>query len=238
MPFSYDPNGNLIGLTTVTPPQSPQFINSPGSGTYTPSIGLAYFTVSVIGGGGGGGRCGGTVVTESGGGGGGGSIFAVLSPPIQTSYSYTVGSGGNGGTLIIPATSGGNSVFNCGTGSLTGFGGFGAATCSDAVPQGAGGIGGGASNTSGLPTIFLANGSNGVTGSANPFVGGCGGNPTIFTSNGPVVSQASGRYKYVNGVGENGIMNGGGGGGGRAAAVSGFDGGQGVQGFISITEYF
>jgi hypothetical protein len=194
-------------------------------------------TILLVAGGGSGGRAG---ASGSGGGGAGGVVYqtGVAVNPGST-YTVTVGLGGNPGN-------GGNSVFN----NLTAIGGGrGAGIDTSATGSNGGSGGGGAGGTGGTPTSGQGNsggtgsggGGGGVNGSGNGATGGPGKGYTI---NGATYTVGGGGGAYSSGtggtggggagsssgtvVGTAGSANTGGGGGGSGATVSAAPGGSGI----------
>ena len=176
------------------------------AGTYTLSLSnTVYATIQGVAGGGGGGG-------RAGGGGGGGGYGTVTSNN-NTTLTITIGVGGAGGAVAsgnigYPGNSGGNTTVVGSTTilSLTGGGGGGA-------NSGAGGTSGGTDATAGQPSSSN-NGGNG--GSSYYGTGGAGG---------------------VNEPGSNATNYGSGGGGGGLDVNTGlyWAGGNGMNGYISIS---
>lgn len=179
------------------------------SGTYTPSSGLVYAEIEVVGGGGAGSDAGGG--SHNGGGGGAGGYARKLVPAatIGASKSVTIGSGGlnssasNGGTTsvgsIISATGGSTSA---------------------STPVG----GQGGSGSGGDINIRGGSGGNGSGTTSSNGAGGPGGN-SYFGGGGYSTSS----------TGTNGQTNSGGGGSGGTGTTN--DGGNGGSGIVIITEY-
>ncbi len=193
-----------------------------GSGTYTPSPGLVYAVIEVVGGGGGGGSfsdntCSGHSNYCGGGGGGGGYARKTLTAAqIGSSQTVTIGAGGTGG---VGNGSCGNNGINGGTSS---FGPSGSPFLSAS-----GGTGGYSNGNGGV-------GSNGNGGDLNIY-GSDGFNALIQTS---CQSFDGGGSSYF-GPGcsawaGNGINYGGGGCGGYFYA---HNGGAGAGGVVIVTEY-
>lgn len=204
------------------------------SGTYTPTTGMLYCFIEVLGGGGAGGSSQGgvsqTAVGGSAGSGGYNSIIASAAT-IGASKTVTIGAGGT------PGSAGNNAGGNGGTTSVGttivsaggGQGGAGGATGTGGN-QGSPGIGGTAGangNFSGLIT-----GKNGgfsfCTGTLAISIIGANGADSIWGSGG-----------FWNGAGNNGAAaNGpGGGGSGSGSTTTDKQGGAGAAGFVRITEY-
>jgi hypothetical protein len=211
---------------------SRQVFSTAGATTYTPTTGMKYVNIEVVGGGGGSGGCastGASTVAASGGGGGGGYAVGFFSAAtVGASQSITVGARGSAGS------SGNNNGGAGGTSSITGLsisatggsGGTGAAatTAGSSVSGGEGGAGSGGDfqvgGQSGGPGIYfattLAQGGNG---------GGClyGGGALGFPGNN--TAQANTNY----GVGAAG--------GSNLISQSAQGGAQGGTGLIVCTEY-
>lgn len=214
------------GLTPVVTIKQQTFISS---GTYTPSTGMLYAIVEIIGGGGGGGGSEGNVTGASagGGGGGGGYTRALLSSSIiGVSQSVVIGIGGAGG---IPGNNNGSPGITSTFGSILtatgGFGGFGSPSSASILSAiGAnGGVGGGGDlNLKGNPgNISFING------------------PALFALSGNGGSSFFGGgadASFINN-GISGATNSGGGGSGGASTTASFSGGTGGNGICYITEF-
>lgn len=202
------------------------------SGTYTPSIGMRYCIVEVIGGGGGGGGCSTTNASQcsagAGGGAGGYSRKVLTSSSIGVSQAVTIGSGGTGGaagnnTGNPGGTTSFGSIFNAGGGQ----GGQGASTNFANFPTTPGQGGGGslgdinASGSPGLPGWQTLQGSMSGTGGSS-FLGG--GAISVCT------------FSFAAGANAASF---GGGGSGAAAIANGTaePGGNGFPGVIFVTEF-
>ena len=189
------------------------------SGAYTPSAGMAYCDVEIIGAGAGGG--GGNSTSATGGSGGGAGSYAkgrFTAAQIGASQSVTVGAAGSGGAANANGTSGGNSSFGA---LLIGNGGsFGVTGSSSATQSVQPGLGGTASGGD-----FSCGGGDGFCGYvASSFLGGHGG--LSFFGGG-------GAGAYYGGAARAGTAYGSGGGAGYA----GISGGAGGAGLCIITEY-
>ena len=194
-------------------------------------------TVVVVAGGGSGGRAG---SNGSGGGGAGGVLYAttVAVNPGST-YTVTVGRGGNPGN-------GENSVFN----NLTAIGGGRGAGIDTGVTGSNGGSGGGGAGGSG-GVATASQGNSGASGSGGGGGGafgsgsaGTGGPGRSFVFSGTTYSVGGGGGAYASGasggygggsgsssstvVGTAGSANTGGGGGGSGATISAAPGGSGI----------
>lgn len=209
------------------------------SGTYTPSVGLKYCTIEVVGGGGAGGGANITSSTQgaagSGGGGGGYARKTISSATVGVSQTVTIGAGGT----IGAAGAGGN------TGGTTSVG---------AIVSASGGLGGLAGTVSGATTFAFRAGGAGGAGSSGDFniTGSSGGNSIAAGTNSTLALPGDGGASYFAGriaaigaatnstnTGNPGILYGGGGSGGynllaEAAATTGSAGGAGI---VVITEF-
>lgn len=199
--------------------------------TYTPTVGLVYADIEVVGGGGGSGGCQttgvGQQVAAAGGGGGGYSKKVVSAATIGASQSVTIGAGG---------TAGAAGLNTAGTGGTTSLGSFVSAS------GGAGGSGGGATSTAyvsiggvggvGSSGDFNANGSPGLQGFASVggavAVGGTGGNSIYGGGGNSQVGQDPG-------AGTN--YGGGAAAGANSSSVSQTAGAAGAPGIVIVTEY-
>lgn len=206
-----------------------------GNGTYTPTAGMKWCTVEVVGAGGGGAgaaAAGATTAANGGGGGGGGYARITLSAAtIGTSQTVTIGTAGTAGSA---GANGG------GTGGTTTFG---AAPLLQAT-GGSGGDGGGAASTSfrsgkdgGIGSLGDVNVSGGASvwafgsGSATVAITAQGGN-SIFGGGARAIATSGSQ------AGSAGRAYGGGG-SGAATANSGAAaaGGAGAAGVCIVTEY-
>jgi len=214
-----------------------------GSGTYTPTSGIAYAIVEVVGGGGGGGG----VVTASssnnatigtGGGGGGYSRKVVSAASIGASQTITIGAGGTAGANTGgTGGTGGTSSFGAILSATGGVGGTGMAaqasitTTGIAAVGGAGGIGsGGDFNTSGTyGGMSNATTKAGNSGRGGNSIYGAGAQENIF-----ITTQATT-------TGINGLTYGGGASGATSFSTGGSPGaaagGVGGAGIVIVTEY-
>lgn len=211
------------------------------SGTFTPQTALTADVLVIAGGGGGSGDVG-------GGGGAGGVLYAASKSLTTTSYTCTIGAGGNGSTQgsgTPLATSGTDSYFDV----LRAFGGgygpyFG-------LNGGAGGSGGGASGggspsqTGGASTQTSNNGGTGYgnaggntyyPGGANFSSAGGGGAGAVGANNDGANAGGNGgaglntwsAWASATNTGVSGYFAGGGGGGGTSSAGAGGAGGGGA----------
>lgn len=205
-----------------------------GSGTYTPTTGLAYALVIATGGGGGGGGAdsSGSTRTAAGGGGAGGTAIGLFSAAtIGASKAYAVGAagtagstaGGNGGT-------GGTTTFGSGPALLTAVGGTGGTgTGAGSSTEGfEGGPGGTAS--SGTLNVTGGDGDNGI-GEGDCYGGQGGASFWGGGGRGPIIKTASAT------AGNPGKAYGSGGGGGaNENQTAGITGGAGLGGVVFILE--
>jgi hypothetical protein len=193
------------------------------SGTYTPSAGMAYASVRLIGGGGGGGGSAASNTGAGGGGAGGAAEGILTAATIGASQVVTIGAGGSGGAS-------GNHTGNAGgvtsLGSLLtgngGSGGLGAANTNTSVTGGAGGTasggdiqytgayggnGGGQNSVlgfayggSGASGIFGGGGGGGNAGTSPPTAGvsyGAGGGGASSSSGNTAGAAGSGGVVIV-----------------------------------------
>jgi hypothetical protein len=203
------------------------------SGTYTPTNGMVFAMIEVIGGGGGGGSVqgSGNEGAAAAGGGAGGYARAVISSiTIGSSQTITIGTGGNGGS--IPGCNHGSLGGTTSFGSLltASGGGFGVCMSHNGAtggtpnePPGCGG--GGDLNTCGG---FGGSGTEWVTVAT----GGIGG-ASVYSGGGRPATSGSGNSF------SGGTSPGWGGGGGGAATTGGVDqpGGNGFSGVVIVMEY-
>ncbi len=240
-PTNYTPSaatveGNLIGINTalgvvlaggITKVTQQIFTSS---GTYTPTTGMVYADIEVVGGGGGGGGVAGAAASAGGGGGGGGGGYSrgVLSATtIGSSQPITIGAAGNGGTgLSNNGTNGTESKFGTAIiGADGGNGGHGVTALPSGGVLGTGGFGGVS-----LGGSININGNDGGDGwgLVTLAIGGSGGgNPLAAT-----IQSVSG-----NGGGGSGENYGGGGQGATSFNGTSYAGGPGASGVVLITEY-
>lgn len=202
------------------------------NGTYTPTSGMMFCDIEVVGGGGGGGGSAASPTAAGGAGGGGGyarKIFTAAT--IGASQSVTVGAGGTGGIA------GGAGPNDGGTGGTTSVGALISATGGAGGKQAGsfdggsafalGGLGGTGSsgdfNTKGDPGDF-------GNGSGSYYLAGKGGS-SFF--GGGAISQVS----NVDANGFNAVSYGGGGGGAIFFNTTPKAGGTGGGGIVIVTEY-
>lgn len=226
--FTVDANGFVSLVSSVFKSIVVQTFSA--NGTYTPTSGMTFCTIELVGGGGGGGSSSNTAANEvsvGGGGGGGGYARKTFSAgTVGVSQVVTIGSGGltaggNGGTTSVGALlsatggfgggSGGASTSSTGNGSPGGIGSNG-----DINVRGGAGICGIGANSGAFS--FAAGGSGGSS-----YLGGGGAGAAAASGQGD--GSVGGNY--------------GGGGAGAICGVSGTasNGGVGGPGFVIITEY-
>lgn len=212
------------------------------SGTYTPTTGMKYVIVEVVGGGAGGGGCGASVGSNSasgGGGSGGYSRKTISAATIGGSQSVTIGALGAGGAAgNNNGGSGGTTSFGSGPllQSTGGTGGGGAGATTGIVPGGGGGDGGvgsgGDVNTTGGPGTggFIIS----VPAVGNLETSGAGG--SSFFGGGGALSVSLGGTGSI--PGDNANSYGGAGSGAVTDNVAtGVAGGNGFGGICIVTEY-
>ena len=211
-----------------------------GTPTYTPTAGMKYCTIEVVGGGGAGGGAAATSSTQgAAGGGGGGGGYArktVTAATIGTSQTVTVGAGGTVGAA-------GNNAGNTGGTSSVG-----------SIVSATGGSGGSGSAVSGATNVAFAAGGAGGVGSSGDFNAkgnaGTGGYAVGVTPTCALPGSGGGSYfgggAAAVGAGTNSTSNGnagqtygGGGSGGYnlLSEASGATGAAGGSGVVIITEY-
>ena len=236
----------LSGASTVpTWSTSPPFTQSvvqvfTSTGTYTPTTGMKYAMIEVVGGGGGGGgTTGGAGASSAGSGGGGGGYARKLATAAQVGASgtVTVNSGGTAGTSGggTGGTGGTCSIALAGTGTITisSTGGAGGAgdTSNNTTRPCAGGSGGGGGVGSGGD--FNVNGAPGITGigfgAAALGLSGNGGSSALGGGGPGFTSGAAGSAGNTGG-------NYGGGGSGSTSSSTTAAGGAGAKGIIIVTE--
>lgn len=203
------------------------------NGTYTPTSGMKYCMVELVGGGGGGGAtttCSATQVSAGGGGGGGGYASKVFSAAtIGVSKAVTIGAAGTAGAVSA------------------GTGGTGGTTSLGALLSATGGSGGGGAAAETVGNIILGGvGGSGASGDYNE-VGGTGGpGQSLATPNQAVggfggASVFSGIITTTSNstaAGATGLSYGGGGVGGQTIkSGTNAAGGTGAPGLIVVTEF-
>ncbi len=230
-----------------SPSQNVIIYFTPGTSTYTPSVGTKAIYVVVIGAGGGGGSAQATTgLAAFGAGGGGGGLISAYIAPVSSSYTVTVGSGGVAGTAGGAGGNGGTTQFTDGAGSLMVFGGQGGSGASSGGTSvgfvGQGGSGGQPNLTGayGIYPIYRGTGGAGYPAFRKGGTGGnlgSGGNSALgfsdYVGDLAVTSDTVGTSPGV-------YFNYGVGGGGAASIGSGIarSGGSGAQGLVVITEFY
>lgn len=228
---------STIKKQTFCPSGCTTTIAGGGSGTYTPSAGMLYATIEMVGGGGGGGAAQGSVgmVFAGGGGGSGGySRSFVTAATIGASKTILIGGGGAGG-LSTPAN-----------GSVGGDTCVTTSTCSSGNIITAKGGSGGLFGSAGQVGLGAA---GGVAGTGDVVAtGGPGGHGGFSTNTNVQMPSGVGGQSFFGGAaasvaGAGGAGNAGGnyGGGGSGAytfnTASAFAGGLASAGFVLITEF-
>lgn len=225
-------NGSGVLSWTASVPNI-TYLTSGTSATYTPTTGTKAIYVEVIGAGGGGGGATGNVTTDYGcvaGGGASGAYCAKLITNLAQTFTYSVGTGGNGGAAgNFSGTTGGTSSFVASvTGTLTAQGGGGssgrtATTTTVGNPGVAGTASGGDINVSS------------DRGSAGGYVSGL----TLNSVSGGVSGFSAGLANSSNATATTNTEYGGGGAGaGTNENATSRAGGGGANGVIRITEFF
>lgn len=206
-----------------------------GSGTYTPTSGMLYCIVEVVGGGGAGGGAGnggaGNITVGGGGGAGGYTRKALTSATVGASQTVTIGAGGvgaNGGN----GGAGGNTTFGALLTANGGAGGTESANQTTSVIQG------GASGGSASGGDFNINGQTGYdgwgfVGTNGLCQGGAGGNSPFSGAGTPAMG---GPVSALDGVGAVGFGSGGGGAFNNQNSTT-KTGGAGSGGAVIVTEF-
>lgn len=230
--FSVDANG-FVSLVAAGPFNNIVRQVFTANGTYTPTSGMKFCDVEVVGGGGGGGGSGATAAgTASGGAGGGGGGYAkkiIATATIGASKAVTIGAAGTAGAA------GGAAGGNGGAGGTSSLGALISATGGDAgiggtvrainfvtASHSVGGVGSG-----GDINIYGTVGEGGF-GFQTFGYGGNGGN-SFYGAGAPVSGSSPGNAARSYGAGGGGGSSGNGG-GGEVGSV-------GTSGIIVITEY-
>lgn len=209
------------GATAIVSVKTQQFS---ASGTYTPSAGMVYCVVELVGGGGGGGGVtnGGNYI-GGGGGAGGYSRETLTAATIGASQTVTIGAAG---------TAGNTSGSDGGAGGTTSLGALLQAT------GGAGGIGGAAAQSQ-------SGGAGGAGSGGDMNSNGQGGGAGSYSATSNVGHSGAGGSSLLGGGGQGqkgnvtGVdgQNGGGGSGGTSNGVTNRAGGAGGAGYMIIREY-
>ena len=203
------------------------------NGTYTPTTGMVYCIVEMVGGGGGGGGCPSTSAAQcacAGGGGSGAYAKSLLSATdIGVSKAVVVGGGGGGGGAgAYTGASGGDTSLGALMAANGGVGG----TAGNAINYSSGTLGGtgGSASTGNIVAFNGQDGGCGITavgGGGYMALGGSG-------SGTPLGTGGVGAFK----MGADGIGYGSGGAGaGALASSAALAGGNGAGGCVLITEF-
>ncbi len=221
------------GIATVTG----QLFTASGAFTYTPTAGMEYVIVELIGAGGGGGGAnpGGLSGCGGGGGGGGYARFILTAAQVGASLSGSVGALGAAGTAGNNAGSaGGNTTLATAAAWTVNGGGGGGSVAAAGTTTATAGAGG--TVTTGTGTILASN------------TGGIGGRGTGFSSAG-AFGGAGGSSQYGRGGPGNGVFGiqqfagvaglgyGAGGAGGAGIGTGDVAGGAGIAGAAIFTEF-
>lgn len=195
------------------------------NGTYTPTSGMVYCDIEVVGGGGGGGGVGATgvgqVAVSGPGGGGGYGKKVVTAATIGASQAVTIGAGGTAGTSAPTA------------------GGGGGTTSVGAIVNAGGGVGG-TFGTAATSTVTYGGGGGSGTGGDVNCVGAAGViSIAIFTGGSAILVPGTPGVGYFGGQDNSGTPSKGA--GGLASAIgpssSAAAGNPGADGIVIITEY-
>lgn len=233
--LTFSGSSSTINTTTITPLITTNFHTLAiqtfvATGTYTPTAGMKYCLIEVIGAGGAGGGAaggGGNVTVGSGGGAGEYARGSFSAASVGTSQAVTLGAGGTG-----VSGAAGNNGGNSSVGALiTCNGGTGGITGSNAAQVNvAGGLGG----TGGSGGSVRTPGQAGFTGSTSLtpaiLISGAGGS-SLYGAGGVGVITATQT------AGSAGLGNGSGGSGGISYGGTSVAGGAGKIGIIVITEF-
>ena len=227
------PTFQSIVLPTESLAINVKVFTTPGANTYTPTAGLAYAIVEVVGGGGGGSSTSSTnSSTTSAGGGGGAGEYArgtFSSSAIGSSQTVTIGSGATGGSSTPGVTTSFGSLLTALGGGTGGTEGINAVSGSNGNLGGTGGTGGdfrsaGGSGGGGFGAVGTG-GDGVVSGSGGASYFGSGGNSV--GGNSTAISNGSAGVAY--GSGGSGAITG--------TSQSGATGGTGASGICIVTEY-
>jgi hypothetical protein len=237
---SYAPGTGTLGVVKQT---------FTASGTYTPTVGMLYCEVEILGGGGAGGGSSavpGGGMSSGAGGGSGEYAFGIFSASqIGVSQSVTIGAGGAGSAGAIGGTGGTTSLGSAPL--ISALGGLGGTTASSLTGTndsysssgGLGGTGGG-----GLSAVVHVAGQPGSQAFGN-YLSGVRINPSSGNGassqfgGGGIGLSAPTAGTIQTGPGNAGLGYGSGGSGGVTIQVGGpaYPGGNGAAGVIFITEY-
>ena len=221
---------NLVGSTSIKLNGSPVFdkinvVLFTSSGPYTPTTGMVFCIVRMVGGGGGGAGVSSTANSVGGGGGSGGYIEALeTATNIGASQTITIGASGaagasGGGTGGAGGTTSVGSLLSC-------TGGSGGNYNSSYVAGGGGGV---PTVTTGAALVSMT-GQAGASGGNLNTAGGGGSNPMGYGA--PTITTDSGTS--VVGTAGTGY---GAGGSGAVSKGTAEAGGAGTKGYVVITEF-
>ena len=203
------------------------------TGTYTPTAGLVYATVEIIGGGGGGAGSSATTPTSyaaaAGGGGGAYAKKTFSAATLGVSQTVTIGAGGAGG--VGPAAGGNGGTSSFGTLLVVTGGALGGASGASATSFFTMGGAGGTVATLGDVNIAGEEGTKGAGIPPYGYVSGGGGGSSQLGRGAPSVQLTS--------AGNTALANSGGGGSGSSSLQGGpqINGGNGGSGVCIVTEY-
>lgn len=236
-------NGQLGATTSIITRVIRQVFTS--SGTYTPTTGMLYADIEVVGAGGGGGGVpitAGNVAAAGGGGGAGGYARTIFdAATIGASKAITVGTGGAGGATGTGSTGGDSYVGLIGSPLIRANGGTGGTSATSGTNQFIVANGGTGGTTAGT-VQFGYTGAVGKTGIAfrstatqNYGYGGYGGSTYGTGADGGTFHTGV----NIGAVGANAVAYGNGGGGASSVTntTSAYTGGNGSSGIVIITEY-
>jgi hypothetical protein len=202
------------------------------SGTYTPTSGMLFCVIEVLGSGGGGGATSNGAAGNAGGAGGGGAggyaRKTVSAATIGASQTVTINAAGTGGTAGANPGNAGGTVSVGAIVSATGGAG-GAASTPNTIQGAAGGAGGVGSSGD-----FNSNGATGQIGHGSSTLGvGGGGASSLYGGGG--AGAISGGAAVAGGAAT--VYGSGGGGASVGGNASSAAGGAGSLGIVVITEY-
>lgn len=183
-----------------------QTFTTPGAFTYTPTAGMQYVEVELVGGGGGGGGVAtalGLTSAASGGGAGGYAKFILSAAQVGASLAGVVGAGGAGGAAGNNNGTAGSSTTLATAAPWTvagGAGGLGSAAV--AAPASNGVLGGAVTTGTGSILVTMTGGTSGNgAGSANFAYSGGGGSNSLAQGGIPIVNGNSQSLTGVSGTG-------------------------------------
>lgn len=242
--------GQVLTATTGSPPSwgaapvgtvNVQRVTATGAFTYTPTSGMKYVIVELVGGGGGSGgvaQVSSNIAVATGGGGGGYAKFLLTAAQVGASLAGVVGAGGTAGASGNNAGGAGAATTLATSSAWTVNGGAAGAGGAAATSTIANNVAGG-TVTTGTGTVFMTatggTGSNGTANSANVLISGSGGNsilglgaPNLFenvSSNGSAGVAGTGYGAGASGAGAFG------------GTVGPFAGAAGTNGIAIFTEF-